>query len=93
MDKPLLLAALKALGYEVTEQGNAILFSASGSYRVHRYENGKLVLQNVNDSTAFANEIKQAYSREVVKSTAARFGWNVKQNPLNKNSFVVQRRG
>jgi len=40
MDAPTLMAALKDLGYTANQQGQAILFSEAGSYRVFRGELG-----------------------------------------------------
>ena len=37
-------------------------------------------------------ELKQAYSAEIVKSQAARFGWTLKANPTNKYQFTVTKR-
>lgn len=96
LDGPLLLAALQALGYAANQQGNAILFSEPGSYRIHRYEGGRLTIAealSTEQQTVFANRIKQAYSGQVVRATAARFGWQLKQNPQNQSAFIATRRG
>lgn len=93
MDGPLLQAALRSLGYQVSVQGQAILFSMPSALGVNRYENGRMMISNVYDQTTFVNTIKQAYSTEVVKSTAKRFGWALKQDAKQTNKFSAIRRG
>lgn len=39
-----------------------------------------------------ANEIKRAYSAQVVQATAKKFGWQVKQNPLDKWKYQIIKR-
>jgi hypothetical protein len=97
MEGALLQTALRALGYEVTVSGTALLFGSRGAYGVHRYENGKLTIATSSlvdgDQSAFVNRIKQAYSTEVVKATAKRFGWALKTDAKQQNKFIATRRG
>ena len=88
MDGPLLVEALHALGYTPTRNGAAIQFGP------HRYEAGRLTFRNMNESAqqALVNQIKQAYSTEVVKATAVRFGWALKPTTKNKFAFTATRR-
>lgn len=96
MDGPLLIEALRLLGYQTGKDGNAIAFMCPPGTIKHRYENGKLILSGSMSTTQqgdMVNTIKQAYSGEVVKATAARFGWELKKNPLNKFSYTAIRKG
>jgi hypothetical protein len=38
------------------------------------------------------NELRQAYSRQIVLSTAKARGWQVKQNPQSLNKFTIIKR-
>mgnify|MGYP001601134242 CR=1 FL=1 len=95
MDGPLLIEALRLLGYQAGKQGTAIEFFTATSRNRHRYENGRLTFANMEaaEQATTINQIKQAYSGEVVKATAARFGWELKKNPLNKFSYTAIRKG
>lgn len=93
LDGALLQAALRSLGYEVSMQGEEILFKDLPTWRTHRYANGKLYLSGVVETDRLTNRIKQAYSTEVVKATAKRFGWTLKQDAKNQNKFNAIRRG
>lgn len=96
MDGPLLIEALRILGYQAGKDGNAIVFFTVLGSSKHRYENGKLTISgNIEPAqqSTMINLIKQAYSGEVVKATAARFGWELKKNPLKKFSYTAVRRG
>jgi hypothetical protein len=68
----LLEQALKTMGHRVTRQGETLYFGDGYSYtrstqelRIPRAE--------------MANEIKRAYSAEIVLSQAKRFNWTVKK--------------
>lgn len=94
LDKSVLTKALQALGYDVSEAGEALLFSTKSSRFVHRYEAGRFTLSNIGQNeAAWINNIKQAYSVEAVKTAAARFGWNLKPNVKNQYAFTASRRG
>jgi hypothetical protein len=88
-NRTLLALALKQMGFVVTQQANLDLtftkgYGQSGTLSV----SGTMTLVNVNDEEARA--IKRAYSVEVVKSAASRFGWNVKQ-PTATTFQIVRR--
>jgi hypothetical protein len=91
-DRDLLTAALEKLGYEVTRASAAVLIfrkdGASGSYDA---QSGRLGLAEGWD----VNEIKRAYSEQVVESQARRFGWQLEWsiNSAGRRQAVVQRRG
>lgn len=96
MDGPLLIEALRLLGYQASKSGTAIVFYRENSPNRHRYEDGKIIFSgNVAETLKgeWVSQIKQSYSGEVVKATAARFGWELKKNPLNKFSYTAIRRG
>lgn len=38
------------------------------------------------------NEIKQAYSRQIVQRQAKRFGWTLNVNPANQNEIQIIKR-
>lgn len=81
VDPTLLAAALNALHLNAVHQGERIYFR-NGSY-----QNGTLTLQGVNVDERTAT-IKQAYSGQVVRSTAKKYGWQVKEVAQNKFQVV-----
>jgi len=85
----ILLKALTAL--QLSPQMNSMtgeirFYSKEGNICTIR--NGKVVVRAGQEY--IADEIKQAYSREVVKAAAVRFRWDLKQTDVNK--FQVTRR-
>lgn len=95
LDLPLLPGALQALGYKTILNGEEVIFWKEGSPR-HRYADGKITFSgNVAETMReeWTGKIKQAYSGEVVKATAARFGWELKKNPLKEFTYTATRRG
>lgn len=74
VDPPLLIQALQAMGQVPSQQGEWIRFN-QGTYNTRTKE------CNVRRYGAeqFTAQVKRAYSAEVVKSTAKRFGWQLKQ--------------
>jgi hypothetical protein len=88
-DAGLLAKALQSLGYIVGRAGPALRFSGLG--RSGLYQNGQLTVNGSSElTTDQVNEIKRAYSAEVVKSAAQRFGWQAKQQ--SPTQFQVTRR-
>lgn len=76
-DRVLFEKALKTMGYrtQITENG-VVYFQSESTQSGGRLElNGTLVMQG--DLTV--NPFKRAYSAEVVKATAQRFGWKVEE--------------
>jgi len=89
MDVPTLVQGLEAAGVDVRLDDTTIIFSERGSYLYHNYHNGVLTFAgaNVEDLT---QQVKRAYSTQVVKRAASQFGWGVKQKTVN--SFVATKR-
>jgi len=86
-DHGLLRLALEALGYDVQSHlnGASLLFYRRGSY-VGVHEAGKLEVVQGADIDA----IKRAYSTQVLKAGAARFGWRLQQK--DDTRFAIARR-
>lgn len=85
-DATLLFAALQELKLNPQKQGSMIYF-AGGTYRA---ADNTLTLNGSNVESRTA-EMKRAYSGEVVKSQARRFGWTLKQGK-EKYQYVVTKR-
>jgi hypothetical protein len=94
-NKTFLIAALKALGYTVSESGEVVRFVVRENYETltGSFINGKLRLEgDTSTVNRFnVNAVKRAYSFQVVQSQAKKHGWTLKQTKDNK--FVVQKRG
>ena len=101
MNPELLKAALAALGFKVNESEYSKRFNASLS--ADRFSDGTsgvvsldgTVTVNASSRATDAlgkvvNEVKRAYSVQVVQAASKKFGWNVKQTSENK--FAVTRR-
>lgn len=87
-DAALLAAALRGLGYTVTQMGKNLSFARYDNDVVTgTYANGRMTISGTVDQ----NLLKRAYSAEVVKSSAKRFGWQVKQT--GPQQFQVTKRG
>lgn len=95
-----LRAALTALGFSINtaeySQRRGYSFSAD------RFSDGVSVVialdgtvsvnasERATDLTKLGNEVKRAYSVQVVQAASKRFGWSLKQTSENK--YAVQRR-
>lgn len=89
-DVVLLAKAMQALGYQVMRQGKGFRFD-NGTSMLGSFEGGRMTLRGEAKLTVEqTNEIKRAYSTEVVKAASQRFGWQVKQS--SPTQFQVQRR-
>lgn len=90
-DVSLLAKAFTALGYTVKQTGKALVLDNTTTGTTGTFENGKLGLTTGQWASlpVDLNEIKRAYSAEVIKSAATRFGWKVKSPEANK--FQVTR--
>lgn len=92
--------ALTALGFRVNDAEYSKRFNAS--LTADRFSDGTSVVVALDgtvtvnasgragDLTALANEVKRAYSVQVVQAASRKFGWNLKQQSENK--FAVSRR-
>lgn len=87
-DQRLLAEALKSLGYNVIAAKNGAPLRFYGGLADGEFANGKLTVRQ--DGSFDENAVKRAYSAQVVKSAAQRFGWTVKQPA--ENQFQVTRR-
>jgi len=90
-DASLLTQALQARGFLVENTGTSLRFSKdnrAGSYTV---KTGRLALADTWD----VNDIKRAYSEQVVESQARKFGWQLqwKTNAAGNREAMVARRG
>lgn len=83
-DLNLLVAALNTLGKQATLQGDTIRFTG-GTFRAGQFtfQGSAFLGQMARMTDAKAAEalalVKRAYSGEVVKSQAKRFGWQLKE--------------
>lgn len=77
MNLTILTEAVKGLGWNVAPARDGIL-----KWGVNQYDTQTGVLAVGTDEEV--NEIKRAYSEQVVKSQAARFGWSVKKQQDGK---------
>lgn len=89
MNLDVLEAGLKAAGFDVTRQGESLIFARSGSYLYHSYEGKRLTISG-NDVEAITAEVKQAYSVGAVKRAANQFGW--KLSTKDNQQFIAQKR-
>ena len=83
-------AALRNLGYQVIDRNGVLTFYGNGV--TGTFENGKLKINGRdNDVERFdVNEVKRAYSGEVVKAGMKKCGWKVSK--INSTSkFTVQK--
>lgn len=87
-NRELLLKGLTALGITATESRRGLVLTR-GRQTLGVLADGRLELEYGVD-VALANEIKQAYSGQVVQAAARRFGWTIKQE--QPNQFLIQRR-
>jgi hypothetical protein len=76
-DPDILRRGLEAAGFELSNYGNALLVMRSGQI-VAEIENGRVTVNR--GDTAIVNEVKRAYSAEVVKIAAKRFGYSLTTN-------------
>jgi hypothetical protein len=89
-NKELLAAALRDMGaVDIGQSGQGEMAFALDGRRYSVNQNGDLQGQDRNIG-ATADRIKQAYSGQVVKRAASRFGWNVKTT--QRNRMVVTKR-
>lgn len=94
-DINLLKVALTKLGFMISEYENGNLY-LSHSERINgSFQNGKLSLNYGSEQLAekySTSNIKVAYSEQVVRSQAKRFGFTVKQDAKNPNKFQLVKR-
>ena len=89
-NKELLAAALREMGaVDIGQSGQGEMTFRLDGQRYSVNQNGDLQGQDRNIG-ATADRIKQAYSGQVVKRAASRFGWNVKTK--SRNVLTVSKR-
>lgn len=86
----LLALALKSLGYSVRAVGKNLSFANYEAGRRGTFQDGELTVWTSMGEAVDQNEIRRAYSAQVVMFAAKRFGWQVKQESPTK--FQVLRR-
>jgi hypothetical protein len=76
-DPDVLKRGLAAAGFELSMYGGALLVMRGGQI-VAEIENGRVTVNR--GDTGVVNDIKRAYSAEVVKTAAKRFGYSLTTN-------------
>ena len=91
-----LKAALESMGYRVqaNEQNQTLTFQNRNGTLNGSFVDGKLKLDGRDSEVANfdINAVKRAYSTQVVKSQAKKFGWEIKQKDPLKLKYVVQKK-
>ena len=85
-DRNLLHAALEQMGERPNLLGDTLTFR-SGRYNC---ATGQMTVTGYGEESEKLNEIKRAYSAQVVQSQARRFGWTLKQT--SKYEYQVLKR-
>lgn len=90
-DRAIFQRAVTEMGYtvNVNRDGTIAFWTSDGDISAALDMKGKLQVTTA-EGVFDVNTIKRAYSTEVVKAAAKRFGWQVKSPAANK--FEVQRR-
>lgn len=93
MNLELLKAGLIAAGFTVNEQQGRLSFRKNGSYRTHEYSDGKLSVEG-EEVEDMVNEVKRAYSAQVIRTSMVRAGWKLNEKKSEKTvSFQASKRG
>jgi hypothetical protein len=87
----LLEKALVGLGFNVTKQSNGrLVFYGRERNENGSFKDGKFQVNYSAYRTEFdINQVKRAYSQQVVQNTAQRYGWKLKSTAENK--YAVQK--
>jgi hypothetical protein len=86
MHPEILKRAIESLGYKVMQTASGLCFYCQGMEV--RIENGTISLDQ--SQTRLINEIKQAYSREVIQIACRQYGLELQ--PLSENQVLVKKR-
>ena len=89
MHPELLADALKAAGFSVKLDGGTVVFSRSTEFLYHSYHNKTLYLKGA-DYAALANEVKRAYSAQIIQTAGEETGWKVIQS--QPQQYVAKKR-
>jgi hypothetical protein len=90
-DTNLLADALRGLGFSVTQTPEGLYFEKAGLSGSYASDSGRLQL----DESWGGNELKRAYSTQVVESQARKFGWRLQWSTNkagNRAATVIRRR-
>ena len=87
-NEALMVKALRGLGMNVRVDGKMIYLSNNYTEYIN-LETGECALNPVRDP-AFVNEIKRAYSKQVVVTQAKKFGWNIQK--IAKDKYLTRRK-
>lgn len=90
-DMNLLANALRGLGFSVTQTPEGLSFEKAGFSGSYASNSGCLQL----DESWDGNEVKRAYSTQVVESQARKFGWRLQWSTNragNREATVIRRR-
>lgn len=90
-DTNLLADALRGLGFSVTQTPEGLYFEKAGRSGSYASDSGHLQL----DESWDGNELKRAYSSQVVESQARKFGWRLQWSTNkagNRAATVIRRR-
>lgn len=90
-DTKLLADALRGLGFSVTQTAQGLSFEKAGLSGSYASNSGCLQL----DESWDGNEVKRAYSAQVVESQARKFGWRLQWSTNragNREATVIRRR-
>lgn len=83
-DPELLKKALGSLGFQTYKTQQGFAFTNQRTYETGRFENGKF---SFTQRSTEVNALKRAYSEQVVRSQATRFGWKLKEEKGSKNQI------
>ncbi len=86
MHPEILKRAIASLGYEPIETSSGLHFSCQG--RDVRIQGGSISLDP--SQIGLVNEIKRAYSRQVIQIAAQQYGMELQ--PLSENQVIVTKR-
>lgn len=89
LDAPTLTTALNRMGLGATNHQGLVSFSG-GTYNVATGQLDARSNRRGFNADSLKNNIRKAYSGEVIRSQAKRFGWQVKE--LGNNKFEVVKR-
>jgi hypothetical protein len=84
-DPALLRAGLRAAGFELEERGDTLYVRRAGRISIGaaaRITGGQVIVDEADRE--IVNEITRAYSAEVVRATARRFGWTAQETGPNR---------
>lgn len=90
-DINLLKLALEGLGYNVIQNKEGLLFNKPGITGTYNATTGKINADVRSGLQLGVNEVKRAYSKEIVRFTAKKFGWSI-SGDLEKGKVKVKKR-